>query len=71
MCLICIELIKHKMTMGEASGAVQEMIYEYDEDASDYEVKEQDHFEDLLHALQALDLEKLDKLLDEGTKDKL
>ena len=60
MCLICIELVKHRMNTAEAERAATEIV-ETDENASE-------HVTELQKALEALDLEKLGELLDEGIK---
>lgn len=69
MCLICVELIKHRMTWSEAESAATELTAV---EASAIQLREEgqlEHTIDLLESLQDLDLERLGKTLDEGTKD--
>ena len=69
MCLICIELIKERMTINEATNAATELVVI---EASAIELREKGELEHtiaLLESLQDLDLERLGKVLDEGTQD--
>lgn len=66
MCIICIELVKQKMTMGEAKRAATEIIL----DVEDSNSEEFDHYSKLIESIRDLDLEKLGEVLDEGIKDK-
>ena len=69
MCLICIELLKHKMTIIEADRAASEMVRAMlVDDASKFNYKDYQHRKRLKQALENLDLDKLDKILDEGSK---
>lgn len=64
MCLICIELIKHKMTYPEAEKAARELVV-----LSPEHLREQgslEHTIELLEALEDLDLEKLGEILDDN-----
>ena len=69
MCLICAELIKQRMTVKEAENAATELVVI---EASAIELREKgelEHTIDLLESIQDLDLERLGKVLDEGTQD--
>lgn len=57
MCIICIELIKHRMTITEAGKAAKEC---------NGTEKSSEHMRELEEAIENLDLEKLGELLDEG-----
>lgn len=61
MCIICVELIKQKMTLTEAERNLGELII-----STKYFEEELQHEIDLYRAVKELDLKKLDKLLDEG-----
>ena len=56
MCLICVELIKQRMTIVEARKACTEIIRS----------ESDDHTEELLIAIDNMDLEKLGELLEES-----
>lgn len=60
MCIICVELIKHRLTYHEAENASKEMVVTA-KDGSDTT-----HYEELNRSLREADLETLDKLLGEG-----
>lgn len=60
MCLICVDLVKQKMTLKEAHRAGIEIAMG----------KADDHNLRLLQAIEELDLEALDKILDKGNKPK-
>ena len=64
MCMICVELIKHKMTLSEASRNATEMV------GAAKSEEELFHYKELADAIYELDLKKLDKLLDEGSDGK-
>jgi len=65
MCIICVELIGHKMTIPEAISNLGEI-------ASNNGVEDLnvDHEKELLVALEDLDIAKIDKLITEGADDK-
>lgn len=61
-----MELIKQRMTIDEAENAALELTVT----SALYLSKEElEHAIDLLESIQDLDLERLNKVLDEGTKD--
>ena len=62
MCIICVELIKQKMTIPEAERNVGEKII------STKYWERLEHEIELAKALKELDIDKLDKILDEGLK---
>lgn len=66
MCLICVELIKHRMTTSEAKNAVKELITL----SSEYLEKnnQMEHSKKLLKALEDFNLENLEAVIDEGTE---
>ena len=59
MCLICVELIKQRMTWGEGERATSEIIRVSPQD---------EHNAKLRKALKELDLELLAEVLEEGEK---
>lgn len=62
MCLICIELIKHRMTLMEAQKAAKELLVgKIDKGDNDLT-----HAVELYESLEDGDLETLGKVLDEG-----
>jgi mevalonate kinase len=60
MCLICVDLIKQKMTLPEAQRNASEM---------NLTRSGSDHYAELEKAIKELDLEKLGQLLDENEKE--
>ena len=58
MCIICVELLKHRMTLSEARRAADEMV------RTSKNSEETKHVIDLIYAIDAL--EKLGNLLEEG-----
>jgi len=56
MCMICLDLLDLKMTIPEAVNNAREFS----------EVKDENHYDELYKALEELDIDKLDKILDEG-----
>jgi hypothetical protein len=65
MCIICIELVKQRMTITEAERNVGEMVSTAKDD------KDFDHYVELDEALYELDLEKLGKVLEDGSDEGL
>lgn len=59
MCLICVELIKQRMTLPEAERASLENIMGKESDSHEYKLRK---------ALKELNLEELAELLEEGTE---
>lgn len=59
MCLICVELIKQRMTLPEAERASLENIMGKKSDSHEYKLRK---------ALKELNLEELAELLEEGTE---
>ena len=64
MCLICVELIKQRMTVTEAEKAVGEYFI-----GPTVLADKMEHFKKLKRALEELDLEELNKALTEGIDD--
>ena len=64
MCLICIELIKQKMTIPEAGRNLGEMVNDRKET-----IDKLIHYGRLKEAIDALDLDYLDTVITEGLKD--
>jgi len=60
MCMICVDLIKQRMTLVEASRNAREM---------NTTRAGSDHYMELEQAIENLDLDKLAKVLDEGTQE--
>lgn len=56
MCIICLELLKHRMNLQEADRACKEL----------YRSDKSKHLKKLKEALEEFDLEKLGEALDEG-----
>ena len=63
MCIICIELIKHRMSIGEGVRAAGEIF------STQQKVKAALHNARLKKALENLDFETLAELLDEAEKE--
>ena len=63
MCMICVELISHRMTMFEAERASNELVAtaKPEEDVS--------HYEKLNKSIKEMDLEVLGNVLEEGKND--
>jgi len=65
MCIICVELIKQRMTLLEAEKNIGELLW----------TTKREDIDDILHLLELnesiinLDTERLDKVLTEGSKD--
>jgi hypothetical protein len=57
MCLVCVELIKHRMTLVEAEPALKELTLTRSGN---------EHHVELLKAIEELDLAKIGELLEEG-----
>lgn len=67
MCIICLELLKHRMTINEAERAASEMVWAMlIDDPEKFDYKDYQHRKRLKEALENLDLDKLGKVLDEG-----
>lgn len=67
MCLICIELLKQKMTITEAERAANEMVRAaWIDDPKKFDYEDYRHKKKLQQALRDLDLDELDEVLDEG-----
>lgn len=64
MCLICIEVIKHRMTLTEAEGAAMEWI-----NTDTVPEGEENHVYRLFEALRDADIEELAEVLDENGDD--
>jgi len=62
MCIICIELIKTRMTLKEAERAVMELILT----SKDQDRETKEHWIKLRSALKNDDLDSLDRTLEEG-----
>ena len=70
MCIICLELLKQKMTMIEAERAASEMVRAaWIDDPKKFNYKDYNHTKKLKEALEELDLEKLDAVLKEGKEE--
>jgi len=63
MCIICVELMKQRLTYREAESASREMVVtaEPQEDVS--------HYKELKESLESGDFDKLGEILDESGKD--
>lgn len=59
MCIICIELLKQKMTIPEATINARELLFS----SATKNEKEVEHLNDLYEALEDLDIEKIDKVI--------
>lgn len=66
MCLVCVELIKQNMSIPEAERNVSELISVTKPLVVDDPVVM--HYIDLLDSMNEMNVEKLDKILTEGTK---
>jgi uncharacterized protein YaaN involved in tellurite resistance len=64
MCIICVELIKQQLTITEAEKNLGEMVNDNRET-----LEKLNHYRKLKYAVEELDIDELDKLLDEGTND--
>lgn len=63
MCMICVDLIKQRMTITEAERNVGELVSTAKDD------KEWVHYTDLQRAIEELDLDVLGEVLEEGNED--
>lgn len=63
MCIVCVELIKQRLTVPEAESASKEMIVTAKPGVDTR------HFEELNKALNESDFDKLGEILDEQTAD--
>lgn len=61
MCLLCVEIVKDRMSTSEARRALGELINTAED------TKARDHYIELMHAVD--DEEELKKLADDGAKD--
>lgn len=61
MCLICVDLIKQKLTLNEAMRNAQELGHT---EVENWEQRQ--HYQDLHDAIYDGDLERLDEVLKEG-----
>lgn len=66
MCLICVELIKQRMTIPEAERAARELVVLTPQDL--WAKDSLEHTIELLESLEDLDLDKLGKVIEEGAK---
>lgn len=67
MCMICVELLKQKMTIPEAERAASELVRSsLIDDPKKFDWTKQKHYKKLKEALENLDLEKLNDVLEEG-----
>ena len=69
MCLICVELIKQRMTLKEAENAATELVVVEGSALQLREKGELEHTIALLESIQDLDLVRLEQVLEQGTQD--
>ena len=64
MCMLCVDLMKQKMTMKEANSNLKELLLDLDEVPRD----QLQHLIDLDRAIEDLDIKELERLFDETEK---
>lgn len=63
MCIICVELIKQRMTLLEADRNLDEVVNDIKVDA-----QKREHYRKLKRSIDEFDIDKLDETITEGLK---